>query len=690
MMRPDLRLLLQPTFALCSAVALAVLLLAPASALSQDRGSPEGEWHFQSGDAWGTRFSPADQIDASNFEDLEVGWIWKADNFGPNVDTQFKSTPSYIDGILYTLAGLRRTVAAIDPATGETLWTYREPFTQRWERSMRKNYGKGVAYGEVNGRGVIYYISPAFFLHALDAKSGQHLENFGRRVPIDGFPNTGVVDLLADLDKPYDVEYGVDKDVGYITSSSPPIVVNGVVVVGNSSEQGYNQTRRENVAGDILAYDARTGEHMWKFNVIPRPGEFGHETWENDAWSYTGNVASWAPMSADLERGIVYIPTDGGVNDFYKGYSPGDNLFATSLIALDVQTGERVWHFQTVHHDIWNYDNPNVPILVDITVDGRRIPAVSQPTKQGFLYTFNRETGEPVWPIEERPVPQTKVPGEQTSPTQPFPTRPAAFERQGISEDDLIDFTPELRRQALEITSDYELGPLFLPSLHRDNQEGKRAAISCPQSAVNITHPTSLDPETGIMYVSSSYGCYSGALWPGQEIDDPENPFNTGVTVMDWVSGGPNGFGLAGPQGLPLFKPPYSRVTAIDMNTGEHLWWVPNGDTPDRIKNHPALRGVDLPNTGQTGAAVTLVTGSLLITTEGQRGRPVLHALDKKTGERLGTVQLPGAGQYGMMTYMHEGWQYIAVQTGGSGEMSGGGLVVLSLPGAASQAEVHD
>ncbi len=688
MMRPDLRLVLQSTSALCSALALAVLLVAPASALSQDRGSPEGEWRYQSGDAWGTRFSPADQIDASNFEDIEVGWIWKADNFGPNVDTQFKSTPSYVDGMLYTLAGARRTVVAIDPATGETLWTYREPFTQRWERSMRKNYGKGVAHGEVDGRGVIYYISPAFFLHALDAKTGQHLENWGRSVPLDGFPKTGVVDLLADLDHPYDVDYGVDRDVGYITSSSPPIVVNGVVVVGNSSEQGYNQTRRENVAGDILAYDARTGEHMWKFNVIPRPGEFGHETWENDAWSYTGNVASWAPMSADLERGIVYIPTDAGVNDFYKGYSPGDNLFATSVIALDVQTGERVWHFQTVHHDIWNYDNPNVPIVMDITVDGRRIPAVSQPTKQGFLYTFNRETGEPVWPIEERPVLQSKVPGEQTSPTQPFPTWPAAYERQGISEDDLIDFTPELRRQALEIASDYELGPLFLPSLHRDNQDGKTAAVSCPQGAVNITHPTSMDPETGIMYVSSSFSCYSGALWPGHEMDDPEDPFNTGVTVMDWVSGGPGGFGLAGPQGLPLWKPPYSRITAIDMNTGEHLWWVPNGDTPEAIKNHPALRGVDLPNTGQTSAAITLVTRSLLITTEGQRGRPVLHALDKKTGERLGTVQLPAAGQYGMMTYMHEGWQYIAVQVGGGGELSGSGLVVLALPGAA-QAEVH-
>ena len=267
------------------------------------RGNPYGEWRYQSGDPWGTRYSPLDQIDADNFEDLEVAWVWRGDNFGPHPLYLSRSTPSYIDGILYTVAGYRRTVAAIDPSTGETLWTYREPNTRRWEESMRASYGKGVGYAEIDGRGVIYIITPAFFLHALDAKTGEHLEGFGKPVPIEGFPDTGVVDLLADLGHEYDPYEGIPMEVGYITNSSPPIVVNGTVVVGNSHEQGYAQSRIENVPGDILAYDARTGEHKWKFNVIPQSeSEFGFDTWQNDAWDWTGDVSSWAPLSADMER----------------------------------------------------------------------------------------------------------------------------------------------------------------------------------------------------------------------------------------------------------------------------------------------------------------------------------------------------------------------------------------------------
>ncbi|MCH7991709.1 MAG: PQQ-binding-like beta-propeller repeat protein, partial [Gemmatimonadetes bacterium] len=401
------------------AVALAAWLAVPSLGHAQDRGNPDGEWRYQSADSWGTRYSPLDQIDATNFSDLEVAWTWQAYNFGPTVDYQMKSTPTYIDGILYTVAGPRRTVVAIDPATGETLWTYREPHTTRWERSMRQNYGKGVAYGEVDGRGVIFFTSPAFFLHALDAKTGLPLEGFGSPVPLEGFPSTGVVDLLPDLledwgpwqawDEPYDPDFGIPRELGFITSSSPPIVVNGVVIVGNSAEQGYNQTRIENVPGDILAFDAKTGDFKWKFHVIPRPGEFGHDTWENDAWRYTGDVSSWAPLSADRERGIVYVPTNPPTIDYFGGFRPGDNLFGTSIIALDVQTGERVWHFQIVHNDQWNYDLPNVPIIADLIVDGRNVPAVIQTTKTGLIFAFNRETGEPIWPIEEREVFQTEV-----------------------------------------------------------------------------------------------------------------------------------------------------------------------------------------------------------------------------------------------------------------------------------------
>ena len=668
------------------ALAFGVLLAAPASAVAQRLpGTENGEWHYLGGDAGHTRSSALDQINAGNFEDLDMAWLWRADNFAPDVNNSSKSTPSYIDGILYTAVSSRRQLVAIDPATGETLWTYREPNTLRWERSMRQNYGKGVTYAEVDGRGVIYLTTPGWFLHALDAKTGQHLEGFGGPVPIEGFPTTGVVDPLVDLvrdwlpfeelGQPLDQYAGIPREVGMITASSPPIVVNGVIVVSNSHEQGYRQTRVENVPGDIMGYDARTGEFLWKFHVIPRPGEFGHDTWENNSWLTAGDVSSWAPMSADPERGIVYIPTNPPTLDFYGGFRPGDNLFGTSVIALDVQTGERVWHFQTVHHDIWNFDNPTAPVLLDVTVDGVPTPIAVQTTKQGWAYTFNRVTGEPVWPIEERPVPQSEVPGEQLSPTQPFPTWPLAYEEQGLTEDQLIDFTPELRQEALDIIQNYRIGPIFNPPIQVGHPSGLRSFVSCPSGATNIPGPTSADPETGILYVSSNKGCRSERIVPGREIDEPDDIMTTGTTYAQFAVIDRGDF--RGPQGLPIMKPPYGRITAIDMNTGEHLWWIPNGDTPERIRNHPALRGVDLPNTGQTSKAITMVTRTLLITAEGGGGENRLHAVDKRTGERLGTIDLPGAGEYGMMTYMHEGNQYIVVQIGGNTPAA---LVALRLP----------
>ena len=657
-------------------------------AIAQERGDPEGEWRYLGGDASHTRSSPLDQIDASNFEDLEVAWVWRGDNFGPTVDYLYRSTPIYVDGLLYTVAGQRRTVVAIDPSTGETVWTYREPHTTRYERGMRNNYGKGVAYAEVDGRGVIFTSSPGFFLHALDAKTGHPLENWGKPVPVDGFPKTGVVDLLPDLVSDwapwndsgytYDPEYGIPEDLGSISSSSPPIVVNGVVIVGNVHEQGYYQTRVENIPGDILAYSARTGEHLWKFHVIPRPGEFGHDTWPNDAWKTTGDVSSWAPMSADPERGIVYIPTNPPTIDFYGGFRPGHNLYGTSVIALNVQTGERVWHFQTVHHDIWNFDNPTAPVLMDVTVDGQPTPIVVQTTKQGFAYTFNRETGEPVWPIVERPVPPSDLPGEQLSPTQPFPTRPLAFEMQGLTENDLIDFTPELRAEAVEIIKNYKLGPLFNPPIQVGHPSGLRSFVSCPSGASNIFGPNSADTGTGILYVASLRGCRAENIVPGSEMDDPDDIMTTGRTISDWAVANRGDF--RGPQGLPIFKPPYSKITAIDMNTGEHLWWIPNGDTPDRIKHHEALQGVDLPQTGVPSHPVTMVTGSLLLHAEGIAGQPILHAVDKRTGEQLGTVELPAPGQYGMMTFLHEGQQYIVVQVASTSERFPGSLAALRLP----------
>jgi len=667
---------------LIQAIFLAYLLVGfSAEARAQDRGSPPGEWRSWGGDNWNTRYSTADRINAANFGDLEVAWLWRGDNFGPQVDYVLRATPIYADGILYTVAGQRRTLVAIDPSTGETLWTYREPHTTRHDRSERANYGRGVTYAEVEGRGVIFMVTPAFFLHALDAKTGRPLEGFGKKVPIEGFPETGTVDLLADLGHAYDVEFGIPTEVGSITNAHPPTVVNGVVIVPNAGPRSRYQTRHENVPGDILAYDARTGEHRWKFNVIPRPGEFGHDTWESDAWSYTGNANSWPGLAADAELGIVYVPTDAITNDVYAGFHPGNNLFANSILALDVQTGRRIWHFQTIHRDVWDFDIPLPPNLLDVTVDGRDIPAVVLTTKQAFAYAFDRRTGEPIWPIEERPVPPSEVPGELLSPTQPHPTRPLAYEMQGLTTDDLIDFTPELREMALEIVKQYRISPaLFNPPLQRDNPHGIRAAVLCPSSNGGslIRGGTVADPESGIMYVASIKTCGARVLVPGEDVDDPESIFTFGRTVARWGNG-PGG-GVAGPEGLPLYKPPYGRITAIDMNTGEHLWWIPNGDSPDWITNHPRLRGLDIPNTGQASHATPLVTTTLLMYGEGSGGRARFHAVDKRSGERVGTIELPAPTDAAPMTFLHEGRQYIVTAVSGGEHGLPGSLVALRLP----------
>jgi len=507
-------------------------------------------------------------------------------------------------------------------------------------------------------------------------------------VPVEGFAQTGVVDLLAHLGHEYDPYYGIPKEVGYVTSSSPPIVVNGVVVVGNSAEQGYNQSRIENIPGDILAFDAKTGDFKWKFNVIPQPGEFGHDTWENDAWQYTGDVSPWAPLSADPELGLVYIATNPPTVDYYGGFRPGDTLFGTSLLALDVQTGERRWHFQLVHHDVWNYDIPTAPIVMDVQQNGRTIKAVAQATKQTLLFAFNAETGEPLWPIEERPVPQSLVPGEKLSPTQPFPTKPAPYDLAGISVDDLIDFTPELRQQAIAALADWEIGPLYNPPLHRDNPLGKRGSYWCPGDGggSNITGPAAADPETGIIYLTSQSACSAHTLVPGDEADlrymTDNGTTTTGVTPAQYANGAGGG-APRHPTGLPLMKPPYSRITAIDLNTGEHLWMIPIGETPDRIKNNPALAGVNIGNTGTGAQAPMLVTPSMLVYAgDVSDGTPHLFAIDKRTGAELARIPVSAASRYGMMSYVHEGEQYIILQTGST-------LTALNLHGPVAAAAAH-
>jgi glucose dehydrogenase len=492
---------------------------APPPAVGQ-QGAP-GEWRYWGGDAGSTRYAPLDQINADNFADLQIAWRWYGANFGPAPDYVNRATPIYAEGRLFTVIGSRRAVVAIEPATGETLWVWRMPDNPRWAKSPRQNYGKHVTYGRVDGGGRIFVTTPGFWLVALDAETGLPVEGWGAE-------GNGKVDLKKDIvDEPTpDPRKGFDPVTeGIITSSAQPLVVDGVVIVPSTGEQGYFQFTKEDIPSNILGYDARTGELLWRFHVIPRPGEYGHETWEDGSWEYTGNLGSWAPISADMERGIVYIVTKAGTNDYYGGHRPGDGLFGTSIIALDARTGERIWHYQLVRHDVWNYDTPHAPQLVDLNVNGERVPAVVQVTKQSFAYVFNRVTGEPIWPFEYREVPQSDVPGERLSPVQPFPTRPAPFEMQGLSEDDLIDFTPELRELALELTSQFRLGPLFNPPALPNEEEGIVASVHCPgaNGGANIPGGASVDPETGILYVASIKGCSAPRLFPGEEFD-PRSP----------------------------------------------------------------------------------------------------------------------------------------------------------------------
>ena len=639
-------------------LAFGAVLALPVASVAQGAGTEDGQWTYLGGDAWHTRYTPADQINASNFEDLEVAWQWNAASFGPATP---RATPSYVDGQLITVTGERRAMIGLDPGTGELLWSFTEPNTARYEYSMRYSYGKGIAYGKRDGRGVAYISTPGYFLHALDVVTGEPLANWGEAVPVDGFPPTGSVDLLADLidgwgpwenwDEPYDAYAGLPLELGYITTSSPPIVVNGVVIVGNSAEQGYLQTRIENVPGDILGYDADTGDLKWKFHVIPRPGEFGHDTWENDAWEWTGDISSWAPMSADPELGLVYIVTNDVTIDYYGGHHPGDNLYSASIIALNVETGERAWHYQMIHHDIWNYDTPTAPILMDVNVDGREVKGLFQATKQAFLYALDRETGEPIWPIPERPVPASNVPGERLSTTQPHPTKPAPYDLQGRTPEMLIDYTPEIYRRALQVAQDRNLfNGLFDPPRTIDDPLGP--AWNCPGGGggVNITGPPVADPVQGVIFITSGSGCFRLQVEPGitSNMDGPEQ---TGTTHSDWVAmatsmpGGPR----AELDGLPIWKGPGGRITAIDLNTGEHLWVIPNGDAPqqqqDMIRNHPLLQGVQgvEVNRGRGGSAAMVVTPTLLLTS-GQLADDTwnLFAIDKRTGERVGSVEIPG------------------------------------------------
>ena len=617
-------------------------------------GTESGEWRYYGGDAGSSRYSPLDQITADNVAGLEIAWQWSSESLGQDrPDGYLRTTPLKIGDRLYATAGNVRSVVALDPGTGEQLWVF-EPEEPLRAGRTRGGSGRGVAYWTDGSEERIFFVARSFRLFAIDPETGLAIPSFG---------NSGEVDLMQGLG-----QYAIEDSV---TSTSPPIVVGDVVVVGSTFPA--STTRKESPPGDVRGIDARTGEVLWSFHTIPRPGELGHDSWEEGSWEYTGNAGAWAPLTADPALGYVYLPTETPTVDFYGGHRPGDNLFAESLVCLNAATGERVWHFQFIHHGIWDYDNPAPPILADITAFGRDIPAVVQVTKQGWAYVFDRVTGEPVWPIEERPVPQTDVPGEKTSPTQPHPTWPPPFERQNFTEDVLIDFTPELRAEALEVMKQFRIGPIFTPPSVVE-EGGTQGTLMLPSLMGGANWPgATLDPETGVLFVPSITNASPVA------VGHPD-PARSNLRFNRVQSGD------ATVQGLPLVKPPWGRITAIDLNTGEHLWMVPNGETPQYVKEHPALQGVDIPKTGQAGRAGAMVTKTLLFAGEGPGmyaepkggGGRMLRAYDKATGEIVSELEMPMNQTSVPMSYMHEGKQYVLMAVGA--RRTHAVIVALALP----------
>jgi quinoprotein glucose dehydrogenase len=641
-------------------------------------GAKNGEWRTYGGDLASTRYSALDQINASNFSKLQVAWRFKTDNLGPRPEFNLQSTPLMVNGMLYSTGGTRRAVVALHADTGELEWKFDlDEEAPRMEASPRALSGRGLAYWTDGKEERILYVTPGYQLVALDAKIGRPVPRFGKN---------GIVDLKQDNDQQ------IDLITGSVGLHAAPVVAGNTIIIGAAHESGSRPESRTNVKGYVRGFDVRTGRRLWIFHTIPRPGEFGNETWLDDSWSYSGNTGVWAQMSVDEELGLAYLPVESPTGDYYGGHRPGDNLFGESLVAVDLRTGARKWHYQLVHHPIWDFDIPCAPILADITVNGKAIKAVAQPTKQGFVYVFDRVTGAPVWPIEERPVPQSDVPGEKTSPTQPFPTRPPAFNPQGVAIDDLIDFTPELRAEAVKVASKYKFGGLFAPPVV-SKAEGPLGQLT-PGMATKW-EGGSYDPETQTLYQYSQYVASSLGLVPPPDKKQSDMNYWLGVAgVGGGGGGGGGGEGGGGAglnvQGLPLVKPPWGRITAINLNRGEIVWQVPHGATPDAVKNHPALKGLNIPKTGRQGRVGTLVTRTLLvaadgaqggfvITPSGQRGA-MLYAYDKATGAVVGEVYMPAASSGSPMTYMLNGSQYIVVAI--SGGTYTGELLAFKLPGA--------
>ncbi len=698
------------------------------------RGNAPGEWRYWGADAWSTRYSPLDQINAANFNSLQVAWQWKAGAFGS--DEYYRTTPLYANGRLFTVATTRRSAIAIDPANGETLWMWRPDEGLRWQKAPREYSGRGLAYWTDGANERVIVVTPGYHLASLDAKTGIPDPKFGANGVVDlmdglGFP---LVPWAVDDDGPLiisdaapprrarpgetwdpvtktgaDGTVGIDPALGQIAASSPAIVVNDVIVVGNSSIHGYYPIKLHNLPGFIRGFDIHTGKQLWKFNLIPQAGEFGADTWENGTKPGTDGVGkndAWATYSADPELGLVYIPVGMPLMDEYGGYRPGNNLFGTSLVALDVKTGQRKWHFQMVHHDIWDYDNPMAPNLLDVVVDGRPRKLIAQTTKQGFMYVFDRVTGEPIWPMVETPVPQSVVPGERTSPTQPIPSKPAPYAQQGLLESDLIDYTPAIKAAALKAAHTCRMGPYFIPASLADGtgSDGFTCSWYAPGASggVNIDSGAAADPERGEIYVGAQ-----SVLSTIRVQKDPCSEFRyssphdscglpgalpapEGYTREAGGGRGAGG-GFASRAsatrigGVLITKPrELGGVTAYDMKTGEKAWWVPNGGVDPVTSTDPLFAGVTLPPQPAPGQPQVMNTRTLVVFGTGRsggpggrQGTPMLYAVDKASGKQIGALKIPSRTSAVPMTFLHQGRQYIVFATGSGDDTS---LVALALP----------
>ena len=667
-----------------------VLLIAVATAAQTTTTSSTqiGEWPTYGGDLANSKYSPLDQITAANFATLRPAWRakspdaflsmtlpdgseWHADSKAifdelnrldpkrwrdeqPPFVQNYKATPLMIGGTLYVNSPAS-VGAAYEARTGAVKWIYNPKSYEAGTTTMTLRWNqRGVAYWRSGNDERIYWGTGDGYLIAVDAKTGR---------PIPGFGKNGKVDLMEGLPR---AKRGTRDYLNALTYSvqSPPIVV-GDLVISPAAISSLVKVK-EQIPGWIRAFDARTGQVRWTFQTVPSKGELGSDTWGDGSNEYAGKVTVWTMMSADEALGLVYLPTNTTAPDFYGAHRLGNNLFAESVVALDITTGKRVWHFQTVHHGLWDYDNPAAPNLLDVTVNGTRIKALAQITKQGYVYTFDRATGRPVWPIEERPVPASDVPGEKASSTQPVPSKPAPFEYQGVNVNDLADFTPEIRAMAEKAIQGFKHGPLFTPP----SLEG---TISRPGTTGGANWGgAAVDPDTGMIYIPSRNA------YAVLRLQKPEAGLESNLLYMQ-APARP----VRMPDGLPLFKPPYSRMTAIDMNTGDHKWMTATG-SGDRIRNLPQLKGLNLPALGgDVTLSGPLLTKTLLIyalTSGGSKGGPRLVAYDKTTGKEVASADLPGAAIGTPMTYLAGGKQYIAITVQGATATAVPDLIALALP----------